>query len=182
MKKILPSALLVALFGLLLVVQMLVHGQKITATKIEGKESKYSLYESALTKIKAQNVKGETIDFSQIESPLVVLNFWASWCKPCLKELPSLKKLQEKFSSQISIVGVNSDESEQEKHIAKIKEKYALNFDSVLDKDGSIASTFNVTRIPASIVYFKGKIIHYSEEEFDFMNEDFIELLESKLQ
>ena len=63
-----------------------------------------------------------------------------------------------------------------------MSQEYSLLFDSVVDKSGDITSLFQVTRIPAAIVYYKGKIIHYSDKEFDFMQDDFIELLEKKLK
>ena len=63
-----------------------------------------------------------------------------------------------------------------------MESKYGLKFESIIDKTGEMASTFKVTKIPASIVYHQGKILHFSNQEFDFMNDDFINLINNKLK
>lgn len=181
MKKFLPPAFIFSALGIFIFVQFVIHGQRLDATKINAGDEKISAYESAISKIKGKTAEGEEIKFSDIDSSIVVVSFWASWCKPCIKEFPSLNKLKNKFQDKVTIIGINTDEENQRKIITKMKSKYDLQFESIIDSGGEISSAFKITKIPAAIVYYKGKIIHYSDREFDFMNSDFVSLIESKL-
>jgi thiol-disulfide isomerase/thioredoxin len=180
MKKIIISIGLCLGFSALMVLQMLVHGQKLTADKIKTNVEKYSVYESKFATMKVETVNKEKIVLKEIKEEIVILNFWASWCTPCVAEFKSLNKLIEKFGPKIKVIGINNDTEDGQKEVIKMEKKYALKFPSVVDEEGDIASSFNITRVPATVVYHKGKVIHFSNKEFDFVNDKFTRLLESK--
>ncbi|MEX0799032.1 MAG: hypothetical protein WD025_06290, partial [Bacteriovoracaceae bacterium] len=56
-----------------------------------------------------------------------------------------------------------------------------LNFESMIDLDGSVAKDFFISEIPASIVFHKGKVVHFENREFDFMSKKFLGLIDQKL-
>jgi thiol-disulfide isomerase/thioredoxin len=109
------------------------------------------------------------------------LNFWASWCTPCLEEFPSLVKLQRKYkeNKNILILTVNTDDSEILKKVKKIVERYKLNFPIVLDKNGKLVEKFSIAAIPVSIIYKDGKVYEVSNMAKDFYSGEFLELLAS---
>lgn len=182
MKKIYPSIAIVLVFGLLMVLQMVVHGQKLTANKIENSVERFSVFENEFSKLKLKTTKGTNFVGSSVKSPIVILNFWASWCAPCIKEFGSLNKLIEKYPKKIKVIGINNDDESPKKNIKKMEKKYSLLFESIEDANGSVASAFNIKKIPAALVYYKGKVIHFSNEEFDFMDKKFLAKIESKLK
>ncbi len=50
---------------------------------------------------------GETFTLSDKKGQVILLNFWATWCSNCVKEMPAIEKLYEEYGDQIVIVGVN---------------------------------------------------------------------------
>ncbi len=116
------------------------------------------------------------------KKPIVIINFWASWCLPCLKEFPSLLKFQEKYKDKVSVIGINGDEEDTAKNILKIEKKFNLTFESVMDADSKISDKFFVVAYPTSLVFLKGKLIFSSIKAHDFMDEDFIKLIETNLK
>lgn len=182
MKKLLPSIFIAIVFTALMVSQMLINGQELSASKLELGSEKTSFLEDKFSKFDAVTSKSEKIDLKKINSPIIILNFWASWCTPCIAEFESLNKLILKFGEKIKVIGINNDTEDALKAISKIENKYGLKFSSIPDEEGKFAEMFNVSRIPSTIVYHKGKVIKFSEKEFDFMNEQFTDMINKKLE
>jgi thiol-disulfide isomerase/thioredoxin len=106
-----------------------------------------------------KDLNGKPFDLAQLKGKVVLVDFWASWCEPCLRELPHLKEIYSRFKDRgFEIVGVCID-SEIEKarqHIAvqqipwtQVYAKPALGFDSWSNPH---AKKFGVTAIPASFL------------------------------
>lgn len=89
----------------------------------------------------------------------VVIDFWASWCSPCRKEIPKLKELYEKFSPEgFEIISISIDDDESAWKNALEKEQ--MKWPNFLDKKKTIQALFNVRTIPATFLVDKtGKII-----------------------
>ncbi|SNT18228.1 Thiol-disulfide isomerase or thioredoxin [Ekhidna lutea] len=66
--------------------------------------------ETFLSKIKLTDLQGQTLDSEQFENKIVILNLWATWCKPCIKEMPDLVKMQNELSDDFVLL-LASDES-----------------------------------------------------------------------
>jgi len=166
----------------MLVSQMAFNGQESSASLLQINKVRHGHYEDQFTKFKAKTTKGEVFKLTKTTEPIVILNFWASWCGPCITEFKSLNKLVEKFGKNLRVVGINNDTEDALKAIKKVEAEYNLRFDSIMDIDGEFASKFNITKIPSSIVYYKGRVINFSNTEFDFMSDDFVELIQSKIE
>lgn len=63
-----------------------------------------------ISKIKLTDLKGQALNAEQFDDKVVILNFWATWCKPCIKEMPDLVEMQNKLSEDFVLV-LASDES-----------------------------------------------------------------------
>ncbi|MCS6795563.1 MAG: TlpA disulfide reductase family protein [Raineya sp.] len=66
------------------------------------------------------------------ENQVYVYNFWASWCAPCVKELPIFKQTAEKFGNQVKVVLISLDFAEELEKAKKILQKKEINFSSYL--------------------------------------------------
>ena len=60
-----------------------------------------------------QRLNGEEINFSQSEEKVTIVNFWATWCPPCVAEMPSFQKLYDSYGNKVDFYFVTSEESEK---------------------------------------------------------------------
>jgi thiol-disulfide isomerase/thioredoxin len=182
MKKFFPAVSISLIFASLLVVFMTFSGSKTIAQKVSPKKQKYSGYESVFSKMKAKTTKGTVVSSKALKGKVVIFNFWASWCRPCLSEFSALNKLIAKIESKnLVVIGINNDDEEPLKEIKKTETRYKLKFESINDLDYGLTSKFLIQKIPATIVFKDEKVIFYSNEEYDFMNEDFVEKIKKAL-
>ena len=88
----------------------------------------------------------------------VFLNFWATWCGPCLVEMPDMEKLQQAMGDQILIVGI--DIQEPLPHVQRFVRFYKYTWTFVLDSSGDVSIGYGVSAIPTSIfIDAKGVIV-----------------------
>ena len=104
------------------------------------------------------SVEGRTVSLADLNGKIVVLDFWASWCPPCIKSLPHMGDLYlQKRDEGVEIFAVNMAESvDTVEAFLKSKE---LNIPVLLDKDGSVANQYNVASIPQTVVIGKDGIV-----------------------
>lgn len=182
MKKYIPLLIFIIAFSGFLSTQILWDTFHLNAGQVQEDKQKHSVYETAFQGLKLTTTKSTTIELKQAKEPIILLNFWASWCLPCLKEFPSLVQFQEKFKGQVLVVGVNGDEENALEVVKKTEGKYKLNFESSLDVDSAIANKFLVSTYPVSIVFHQGKVIFVSKKIHNFMDEEFISMIEDALK
>ncbi|MFN5458405.1 MAG: thioredoxin-like domain-containing protein [Bacteroidota bacterium] len=125
---------------------------------------KYSLLSkgSLAPEINLQNPNSKSISLSSLKGKYVLIDFWASWCKPCIKDMPDVKKLYSKYKGKgFEILGVSLDEN-KDAWIDAISE-YELPWLHVSDLGGwnsSAAKTYEVNSIPFTVLIDPdGKII-----------------------
>jgi len=182
MKKFFPVIFAVVIFATMMIVQMVVNGKDLSASKLSKDDERYQLFESNFKKSTFTSTKENVFSLQKVKEPIVILNFWASWCRPCLSEFSTLKKLIKKYPNKILVLGINNDEENPKKAIYKTEKDLNLNFESIVDADSSITNSFHIERIPASIAFHKGKAFHFINEEFNFMNPNFLEQIENLLK
>jgi cytochrome c biogenesis protein CcmG, thiol:disulfide interchange protein DsbE len=92
---------------------------------------------------------------------IVLINFWASWCNPCVQEFPSMLKLMEKYKNELVLVAVSNDESKEEasRFIGTLGVQ-GENVILVWDPERKVADQYGVQRIPESFLVGRdGKLI-----------------------
>lgn len=177
--KLIPILVFIIAFSGFLSTQIIWDTFDLNAEQVQEDKQKYSVYETEFQMLKLTTTKSTTIELKLLKEPIVILNFWASWCLPCLKEMPSLVQLQAKLGSKLKVIGINGDEENALKEIEKIEKKYQLNFESTTDIDSKISNRFLVNSYPVSIVFHRGKVVYVSKKIHNFMDESFIATLES---
>lgn len=108
-----------------------------------------------------KTVDGEEIDLSQYygEKP-VYLKFWATWCVPCLQQMPGFEKTQQTMGDEIQIIAVNTGFSDDRDSVLAYREKHGLSMPIVID-DGRLAANLNLRVTPQHVLIDRsGKIIH----------------------
>ncbi|HKA20919.1 MAG TPA: TlpA disulfide reductase family protein [Blastocatellia bacterium] len=105
--------------------------------------------EKPLPAIKLQDFDGKSISSDQFKGSILVLDFWATWCGPCIAEIPSLNRLQEKYASKgVKVVGValaSGEADEVKPFVGKNKMKY-----TVLMGDDDQVYDLNVVAFPTT--------------------------------
>ena len=66
---------------------------------------------------------------------IVMVNFWATWCSPCKKEMPGLLKLQDKYKDKLKLLLVSFDFIEEKKNAAKFLETLNISFDTYINTE-----------------------------------------------
>jgi thiol-disulfide isomerase/thioredoxin len=90
--------------------------------------------------ITGTSLEGEPIDLTAAEGPVVV-NFWASWCGPCVSEAPHLAAISDEFADEgVRVVGVNLDTSET--NARTFQRDHELPFPSISDPSKRVAAAF----------------------------------------
>ena len=126
-----------------------------------------------------KNINNEDINLIKFKNNLVILNFWATWCLPCRREIPYLDQLQvnEKLSN-IKILPINVGREGKEKPKIFFSELNVENLEIFFDTSSNLANKFMLRGLPTTV------FINKNGEEFarivglyDFSNEKFINWL-----
>ena len=105
-----------------------------------------------LEKINFININNETIDLNKFENSLVIVNFWATWCAPCIEEMPSLNRLQaNKDFNNLKIIPINVGRDDIEKSKSFYKKLKINNLDIYFDKNVELANKFLLRGLPTTI-------------------------------
>lgn len=102
------------------------------------------------------NSEMKQFKLSDFKSKIVILDFWATWCSPCIASFPYLEELQKEFNSEIQIITI-TDESQE--RIEKFLQKRKVNLPIVLDTDGKLSEYFPHRSVPHTIIIDKNGII-----------------------
>ena len=102
---------------------------------------------------------GKMVSLSDYKGKVVLVNIWATWCPPCVDEMPSMEKLYRKFKGEdFEILAVSIDESGSEA-VAPFMEKTRLTFPALIDSKGAIKPLYRITGIPESFIIDKQGIL-----------------------
>lgn len=132
----------------------------------------------------AIDTRGKTISLSEYHGKYVILNFWASWCSPCIEELPALKRIRESYpEDKLEIISITYDKDTMA--FLKSVQKYNMNWIHIFG-DEDLIKKYGDQAVP--MVYLlddTGKIIYNREEDKDYGEGELIilsKILEERLK
>src|SRR3989344_162365 len=133
--------------------------------------------------------KKSTIDYQEtqaiwVNSPplnmnnlqgIVLLDFWAEWCGPCVKSMPKIKKLSQEYKNKITVIGIckAKDINLEGKYLEKYIHKKRMTFPNVID-DGKWYKKFDVTSMPTYVIVYKN---HPEKISYEHISEKIEELI-----
>ena len=105
------------------------------------------------------DLDGKMVNLTDYKGKVVFLNIWATWCKPCRDEMPSMERLYQKLKAEDVIILAVSIDASAAKAVAPFVKDFNLNFPVLLDPQGSIKSLYGTTGIPESFVIDKKGVL-----------------------
>jgi peroxiredoxin len=106
----------------------------------------------AIEDFELQSLDGKTTRFSDLKAKVILVNFWATWCAPCVREMPSLQKLADTYGPKgLVVIGISLDE-EPEKVLEAFRKKHSIRFPTYIDAKGELADRFQVSGLPLTLV------------------------------
>ena len=146
--------------------------QAITVDEIVAKAS--TLWENEKA-IKVPNfslvdIEGNVHTDESTKGKYLVINFWATWCPPCLKEIPAFVEFYEKNSDRVEILGLDYEQADK-KTILEFTDTFMVNYPIILfdDKNGSQFTNFgDVFGMPTTYIYDpEGRLVDFRMGESD---------------
>jgi peroxiredoxin len=129
----LAGLVIAGLFGASIMLGQLETKPEVTKTVDAGSNATPSVIYAA----SFPDVNGKSQQLGQWSSKLLVINFWATWCAPCLEEMPAFVRLQDKYGAKgLQIVGIAADSAATSANFAQ---KLRINYPILADESGAIA-------------------------------------------
>ena len=164
--------------AIVILLSMLVIAPIVTAgglmTKVRG--------DSIAANFTLMSTNGQDISLSDYRGKFVLLNFWATWCPPCVKEMPALNVLHNKLKGRngLNVVAVHAGPA-----LATVKnflKNNPVDYDVVIDKNMSL-SDWQVSGLPTTfLINPDGKVIYKATGERDWDSEEMIKFIEAIME
>jgi thiol-disulfide isomerase/thioredoxin len=108
-----------------------------------------------------KDAQGKVHDLKSYRGKVVLVNFWASWCEPCLQEMPAMEDLEGRMKGRpFQVLAVNFAEGEE--RVGAFLANYGIRLQVVYDKDMAVSRRWNARILPASFLIGPDGRIRYS--------------------
>lgn len=102
-----------------------------------------------LPDLQVTRLDGTTIYLRDFQGKPLIVNFWATWCPPCIEEMPALEDLHRSMSGEISVVAVNLGEDPEV--VQAYLDQHSLTLPVLLDQSGQVAHALDIGYLPATL-------------------------------
>ena len=127
------------------------------------------------------DTSGRPVALGQFRGRVIVANFWATWCAPCIEELPSLDQFQRELANQgVVVLGVSVDKDE--KAYKRFLDRAKVSFLTARDPDNTINAEYGTFKYPESyIINRDGKVVMKIISATDWTDEKMVSYVKSLL-
>ncbi len=118
-----------------------------------------------LFKLSIKNIDGKETNINELSmDKVVIVNFWATWCEPCLKELDAFNKNLQLIEQELNskLISVSIDDSRTVSRIRPMVHGNSWNFEIFLDTNQNIKRSLNIIDIPHTLLIYQNKIVYES--------------------
>ena len=129
-----------------------------------------------------RSVGGANVRLAEQRGQVVMVNFWATWCTPCLQEMPHLNRLHDRYrASGFVLLGVNIDDDPRA--AAALAAKLGLRFPVLLDTDKKVSRVYDMSAMPATLLIDRdGRVRHIHRGYRDGVEKTYEEQVRSLLK
>jgi peroxiredoxin len=118
-----------------------------------------------------KSISGKNLKLSEFRGRVILVNFWATWCKPCKEELPYFNRLYTKYRDLgLEILGINIDKDSLQ--ASGMSQALNLTFPILLDPPGQVSSRYKIRSMPTTFVIGKDGTIRHIHWGFGPEDED----------
>jgi len=101
-----------------------------------------------------EDTNGKKVSLADFKGKVVFLNFWATWCSPCIRELPSIERLQNKFSeNDFAVIAISLDRGGKKVASRLLKRLQLGKLTLYIDKESKSAKKLGVKYMPTTIIF-----------------------------
>lgn len=128
--------------------------------KRPGLVEQVSMIGKPLPSFSAVDLDGARVDLAAMKGKVIVLDFWATWCGPCVQGLPSMQAIEQKYKDRgLVMLGVNRDASGKTGKVKEFLKRKGITIPQIDDAKASIADTFFVKSIPCVVFVDRSGIV-----------------------
>jgi len=124
--------------------------------------------------------QGENVTPTSFGGKVLVLNFWATWCSPCIEEIPSLNQFQRRFAKEGVVVVAVSIDKNPEKYKAFLS-RIPVAFQTLRDPKADVSAEYGTYQIPESYIIKNGIVMRKFPNEAEWMSDDVTQYIQSLL-
>jgi peroxiredoxin len=141
----------IVLTGAVLSALIWVNRDRFTPLDVGSRAPEYAAY----------SLDGDTVHLSSYVGNVVLLNIWATWCAPCVHEMPALQRLHEMLADDgLRVVAVSVDAApgvlgpfgQPGGNVSEFRDRFSLTFDILHDPSGRIQSRYQVNGLPTTFI------------------------------
>lgn len=150
---------------------------RFSALALLGLFASMLLHAQAVLDIETKDINGNTSSISEVaEGELIVLDFWATWCSPCVKSIPKLVELSTKYDvEKVSFVGINEDSPRNTNKVKPFVQSLGISYPVLLDPNQEIMTELMVNSYPTlMVINTNGKVL-FTHEGYSSGDEYLIE-------
>lgn len=114
------------------------------------------------------DLAGNMVRLQDFRGQAVVVNYWATWCGPCVREMPMFQKYHEQYSENVVIIGVDQEESAEV--VKTFLQDFDLDYLILLDEKAGASKAYQVMVLPTTFFIDQEGILRF--QHVGFMNED----------
>ncbi len=123
---------------------------------------------------------GEHLTTTSFGGKVLVLNFWATWCPPCIQEIPSLNQFQRRFAKDgVKVVAISIDKNPQK--YKNFLEHFRVTFDTARDPSADVSSRYGTFQIPESYIIKDGRVMRKFAGGENWVRDDITQYVQSLL-
>jgi len=127
----------------------------------EGSRNKIINVGDSAPEFRLSSLDGKEVSLSDLRGKVVLVHFWATWCPPCVEEMPMLDKLNREFAGKdFEILAVSVDQNGAAA-VQRFMEKNKLNLPVLLDPKSSIAGRYGTFKFPETYVLDRTGVVRY---------------------
>ncbi len=103
---------------------------------------------------KLKDIENQRTSYYELKGEkLTIIDFWATWCKPCVRSIPKLIELYEEFSDQgVQLIGINVDSPRNTQKVKPFAKSLGITYPVLLDINSEVMTELNVTLLPTLLL------------------------------